>query len=273
LFGLFCLYRLFVVGSSRTTWHSFRGTFHTFFVSSVYINVALCLAVTITVAFEDRTEHTAIFASLGFLLSLASTQALWALYRLYIRSSTKDLGETTEKPTILTETLLIRLCLGCLWVALLVLCAYIIKVGWDSNFETFCFHELGARPFARRLLYAPIGIASIGLILAVLRQIFPGEANSRRWGWVYPTMAFLGFILMWLAFGALWFLRTQLGTIAGDTYQDDQWGFGQVIAVAAWLPSLVDIVREVFRVVRSCRSDPGTHPTEELELGSGLGQR
>jgi hypothetical protein len=259
---------------------SFRNTFYTFFTSSVFVNVAIALAAASSIAIENRTEHTAVFTTLGFLLSLASAQALWSLYRLYndtlevkptqstevistgITESqstkttvvkpieTKDSAATSLWAKIATETHLIQLCLGLLWILMLVLCAVIIKVKWETRFEVFCFHRLNSRPVATGLLHAPIGLAFLVLVCAVLKKIFPGEKDSewKPWAWVDPVVVFMGLVLMWLAFGILWVLRTQLGTVAGNTYRDNDWGFGQVAAVAAWLPTVVEIVRDTYKL-------------------------
>jgi hypothetical protein len=260
-FAIYALYRIFKTKTLGTAWVSFRSTFHTFFISSIFFNVAIALSATSAIAIEKRTEHTAVFTTLGFLVSLASTQALWSLFRLY-NGTTKEESNTARVPAatsrwtiFFTNTHLIQLCLGLLWIVMLVLCADIVKVDWNTNFEVFCFHRLKGRPIATGLLYAPMGLAFLVLVNAVLKKVFPGDQNSewKPWAWVDPTTVFLGLIFMWLAFGVLWMLRTQLGTVAGDTYQDNDWGFGQVAAVAAWLPTVVEMVRDTYHKLQAAK--------------------
>lgn len=255
LFALFYLYLFF--RGDRSTWRSFRDTFHTFFTSSVFFNVAIGLAATSTIIMENKTQYTAIFATLGFLLSLASTQTLWAMYKYQIdhplkpqiATGTETVPAKTKSPTD-SETRPLRLCLALLWITLLVICAFIIEVKWDSNFEIFCFDRLSGRPLATGLLYTPIGLVAIGLVCAVLKMLLPRVEKSKAWKWFVPATVCLGLVIMWLAFGTLWVLRTQLGTVAGKKYSDNHWGFGQVAAVAALLPTLVDIVRDSFKMLK-----------------------
>ncbi|KAH6672744.1 hypothetical protein F5X68DRAFT_278627 [Plectosphaerella plurivora] len=208
-FAVFCLCCLFRPDTIGKNWKAFRNTFDAFFISSVYFNVAICIAATATIALEKKTQHTAIFTTLGLLLSLST-----------------------------------------LWITLLVLCAEIIKVTWDSNFELFCFHHLAARPFAEKLLLAPIGLVAFGLILAVLKPILKYKLTKKevehQWRWVERATVVAGIILMWFVFGTLWVLRAQVGDVAGEGYQDNNWGFGQVAAVATWLPTLVIVVQDTF---------------------------
>ena len=37
-------------------------------------------------------------------------------------------------------------------------------------------------------------------------------------------------------------LRTGLKTVAGAKYDDDDWGYGQVLAIFVWLPTLLDLI-------------------------------
>lgn len=38
-------------------------------------------------------------------------------------------------------------------------------------------------------------------------------------------------------------LRTGLKTAVGAKYDDDDWGYGQVLAIFVWLPTLLDLIR------------------------------
>lgn len=43
-------------------------------------------------------------------------------------------------------------------------------------------------------------------------------------------------------------LRTGLDTAAGDDYEDNDWGYGQVLAIFAWLPTLIDLIYWCLRI-------------------------
>lgn len=290
-FALFCLCCLSRPETIGKKWKAFRNTFQAFFISSVYFNVAICVAATSTIALENKTQHTAVFTTLGLLLSLTSTQTLWYLHGHQIKTEkrpcvackpastivkTKWIGRVTNQ---ITNTRLIKLCLVLLWIVLLALCASIIRVTWISNFEVYCFHRLAARPFAENLLRAPIGLVAFGLILAVLKLILkhrlPKNVFENRWVWVERATVVAGVVLMWFAFGTLWVLRAQVGNIAGEGYQDDNWGFGQVAAVATWLPTLIIIVQDSFGLMNQTQPGDGRLELQrrdgESSLGDGVG--
>lgn len=251
------MYHLIVARNSKSDWKDFRGVFHTFFFSSVYFNVALAVAAVVSIALDDKTQYTALVANLDLLLSLSSTQALWPLYVLYEAGRPQD-----DIPGSTFRLLLLKTCLGLLGATLLSTCAATIVVHWGSNFELFCFHDLPARSVVSGLLYAPIGITALGLGTAALRQVYPPKwplagiitpeksDKSMLWRWVHLGMVFLGLATMWVAFGVLWMLRTEMSGLTGESYQENEWGFGQIVAVVAWLPTAVDIVWEMVKLVR-----------------------
>jgi len=49
-------------------------------------------------------------------------------------------------------------------------------------------------------------------------------------------------ILLILVTGILQTMRSELRDITGGDFQDDQWGFGQIIAVFLWIPLCLQVV-------------------------------
>ncbi|KAH7353611.1 hypothetical protein B0T11DRAFT_287126 [Plectosphaerella cucumerina] len=271
-FAILYLYLFFK--RSDDEWRPFRATFHTFFMSSVFFNAAIGIAATSTIIMENKSQYTALFAPLGFLLSLASTQTMWALYRLLINppkqsddsTSMKTILKSLAEEKVFSESRLLKLCLALLWITLLAICGFIIKVEWGTNFELFCFDNLRGQALATNLLYTPLGLVSLGLICAVLKKIFPEGERFQCWMWLGPITAFFGLIIMWLAFVSLWYLRTELRSIGVKGYQDNHWGFGQIAAVAALLPTLVDIIRDSHKLLvgEEQQKDGGEGKKEEV---------
>ena len=63
--------------------------------------------------------------------------------------------------------------------------------------------------------------------------------------WVTRTRIFIQTIaiaVMWTELVYLWKIRTIMSQVAGDTWLEDEWGFGQVLALFVWLPPIIDIL-------------------------------
>ncbi|KAF6803977.1 hypothetical protein CMUS01_14963 [Colletotrichum musicola] len=246
----------------KIKWKVFRDAFHTFFTTSIYFNIALAVAVVVTIAIDDKTQYTAVVANLNLLMSLSSTQALWPLYVLYIEGRPQEIKDTLTPGSVFRSQLL-KACLGLLCATLLGTCAATaINVNWGTNFELVCFHAMPGRYVASSLLYAPIGITALGLIIAALRQWYPRSwplegilcrgtsSESKLLRWFYIGMLLLGLSMMWVAFVVLWMLRTGMAAFTNESYEENDWGFGQIVAVVAWLPTVVAIVWEIVESVQ-----------------------
>jgi hypothetical protein len=48
------------------------------------------------------------------------------------------------------------------------------------------------------------------------------------------------FMLMYIALGSFAAKRAITSEAAGPTLEENQWGFGQVMAIATWLPTVLD---------------------------------
>jgi hypothetical protein len=152
---------------------------------------------------------------------------------------------------------------------LLAMFAYSIPnhVDWEENFELFCFHSLKSRPFAETFPYAPMALVALGLLFLFLISFWPKTwvrvDVDRLEKWSLPLIAVLGFIIMWASLAILLRLRLEMADITGPSYQEADWGFGQVLAVVAWMPTLVQVVWELVEWSRTTRptwSRIGTNP-------------
>ena len=47
-------------------------------------------------------------------------------------------------------------------------------------------------------------------------------------------------------FVVLLVIRAQLSAATGDDYEDNQWGYGQILAVFVWLPTIIDLMRWIY---------------------------
>lgn len=63
--------------------------------------------------------------------------------------------------------------------------------------------------------------------------------------WVTVTRIFIqtvAIVVMWVELVYLWKIRNIMAKIARDTWLEDEWGFGQILALFIWLPLIIDIV-------------------------------
>jgi hypothetical protein len=58
------------------------------------------------------------------------------------------------------------------------------------------------------------------------------------------------FALVCSALGFFMYLRHKVSTLAGETYADNEWGFGQIVAIVAWFPLVAQILMIFFREFR-----------------------
>ncbi|KAH7627884.1 hypothetical protein B0T09DRAFT_172678 [Sordaria sp. MPI-SDFR-AT-0083] len=57
------------------------------------------------------------------------------------------------------------------------------------------------------------------------------------------------FGLVWVALSFFFYLRVRVEDLAGPSYAENEWGFGQIVAIAAWLPLFGQIGMVVFRTL------------------------
>jgi hypothetical protein len=63
--------------------------------------------------------------------------------------------------------------------------------------------------------------------------------------WVTVTRILIqvvALVVMWVELVYLWRIRNIMSKIAGDTWVEGSWGFGQILALFIWLPPVIDIV-------------------------------
>ncbi|KAH6702804.1 hypothetical protein BKA61DRAFT_704103 [Leptodontidium sp. MPI-SDFR-AT-0119] len=76
-----------------------------------------------------------------------------------------------------------------------------------------------------------------------------GESTQKRYKtvdlWVTVTRLFIqivALVVMWVELVYLWKIRSMMSKIAGDTWSEGSWGFGQILALFIWLPPVIDII-------------------------------
>jgi len=118
------------------------------------------------------------------------------------------------------------------------------------KWESFCVTKLGAD----RANWAFTIILGIVFVIAVFTLVFLGNAfripflrgercsplrKVRQYKWVIS--AFLALQAMWVCLGIFFWFRYELNKYTGDLNKDQEWTFGQVLAVATWAPVLMEV--------------------------------
>ncbi|ROT34630.1 hypothetical protein SODALDRAFT_329494 [Sodiomyces alkalinus F11] len=83
-------------------------------------------------------------------------------------------------------------------------------------------------------------VVVVNVIFTVAKTFF-GSNSTRRWLLAYGIVS--GYSLcvsQALQLGWLFDYRTQARDVAGEEYEDNEWGFGQVLAVFSWAPTLME---------------------------------
>ncbi|KAM7211993.1 hypothetical protein V8F06_012622, partial [Rhypophila decipiens] len=61
-------------------------------------------------------------------------------------------------------------------------------------------------------------------------------------------------VFVWLLLEDLLATRRQMQVLAGDKYEDNRWGFGQIAAVMTWVPVVQEVLFAIIRTVKYYRS-------------------
>lgn len=59
------------------------------------------------------------------------------------------------------------------------------------------------------------------------------------WWWI---VCLYGYVNLWLTLGGLFWVRYLVKTRINEAFEDSSWGFGQVMALATWLPNQADFI-------------------------------
>lgn len=117
------------------------------------------------------------------------------------------------------------------------------------KWESFCLTQLGA---SRANLAFTIVLGTVFVVasftMILLGNVFripflrserrPLLRNIRRYKWIMS--AFLALHAMWMSLGIFFWFRFELNKNTGNHNKDQEWTFGQVLAVATWAPVLME---------------------------------
>lgn len=73
-------------------------------------------------------------------------------------------------------------------------------------------------------------------------QAVRDSQGLKRWRDYRQAYAAFVFFLMWIALGLFAWLRSEAIELTGPTNRDNDWTFGQIVAVMAWVPITIELV-------------------------------
>ncbi|RDL37679.1 uncharacterized protein BP5553_05112 [Venustampulla echinocandica] len=133
---------------------------------------------------------------------------------------------------------------------------------WEKNTtrrETDCLPEVFQsvnRPSVYFfLLQILIGTALFGAFWVIILTAKPIPKPVSNWPlfrfvqkmpWGVITCIY-GYISLWLTLGGLFYVRHLVQVRIGESYSDNSWGFGQVMALATWLPTQAEFMSIFIR--------------------------
>ncbi|KAK0622688.1 hypothetical protein B0T14DRAFT_553051 [Immersiella caudata] len=202
-----------------------------FWVSSFYFGLGMTIAAVSITFIEEASEHTVFFSLLG---TLASTSVLANLWPWYYRNCAHP------------HLAMIGLCLLCALLTVVGEAYVYMSSHWGNSFERNCFYRLPARGKVMGLLFFSRSVGWLVLVYTVLlwcAKRFLGWQLATLKSWLRYIVSLAAFLLLWISLGLFVQLRSEMTDYVEDSYAENDWGFGQILAVVAWLPTAVEFFR------------------------------
>lgn len=122
-----------------------------------------------------------------------------------------------------------------------------------TTFEARCLEAGRSTHYIQRFVkYTPYAVFALVLFwggsLMIIRIRTPKMTDQRKHkhltlyliltGLFCGLLVLTSLVLVWFSLGFFMYLRQKVAALAGDSYKENEWGFGQVVAVVAWVPLL-----------------------------------
>lgn len=218
----------------------------------IFWDTALLFALSVAIAsviltFTERTHYTQAFSALATVLV---TPPLIALWPLYVPCCSRPLPRR---------------------LALFTLCCVTFAMGTryvlgtsrpSSPFESYCFQfrRADTAKSARYSILSATIYLGLGVVAwlayhwtmfrdwRVLRRATAWKHRHRYGGGVIVDALFIvsvgvvPFGFMWATLTVFVKLRREIHDIAGDSLEESNWGFGQILALVTWVPTALDFI-------------------------------
>jgi hypothetical protein len=182
--------------------------------------------------------------------NVLALSALFAFLGMFTREGRKKRG----------DFILVAMLVGILVESAIQYIVYLKEPNQKYN-DYVCLHsqfqDQGYHPAVfEALFFLLLGLSVLAGIVALIRmQHYYKRGHSEELSaaakksekvefWVTVTRVFIqtvAIIVMWVELVYLWKIRSIMSKIAGSTWSEGAWGFGQILALFIWLPPIIDI--------------------------------
>jgi len=224
---------------------AFRGTIINFIESALLFSFAMLIA-SIFIAVGnirhvdyDSSRYSMVLATLMSLFSAAVVLSVWPLQSGILRR--KSLRKFTASALfilVISET-------------------YVRDSAKNENdWEIQCFEVAGEgyKKVVEALPWIPFGFGALVILIGLSDRLLqcseiykkitiPNLTFDFSLGWI---VAGYGFASTWALFAIFLDLRQRIKSAAGTSYQENEWGFGQIMAVGNWAPVLIEFLYILF---------------------------
>lgn len=219
-------------------WGAIQASLCIFWDSALIFAVGASIAALI-VSIVDNTAYTRLFAALNTVIVTSVLLLLWPFY-----------SPLCKDP----QSRKVGLIFVCLLAVILGIRERATPQKWETNFELFCFQDNtihGSRARNSILIgsfYIMVGMAfeSIRFVFGTKKFSASVSLQDRFTTGCGPFLASLWsivpFIFVWYPYGSFIALRWNVSSLAGNSLQENKWGFGQILAIFTWLPTLLDFI-------------------------------
>ncbi|KAF3346827.1 Pumilio-like protein 4 [Verticillium dahliae VDG2] len=138
-----------------------------------------------------------------------------------------------------------------------------VKDDEPFSFEAFCWDKQvsdeGATVTIIALSMVPLCVFLLaGLNAAVAHWMKRPKESVPVLGWLFFRIpwrlayALYFFVFMWASLGSLFKLKSEISKLndGGEAKSEERWGFGQILALATWLPEFEEAIMVTYKNVR-----------------------
>ncbi|KAM7209415.1 hypothetical protein V8F06_014877 [Rhypophila decipiens] len=217
---------------SLPAWKRLDKCLGIFWNSSFYFSLCILIASLSITYLSNNSEHAVYFSFFGSIISVGVLGTLWPWYQ----------SRCTHPHLALTGFSVLFILIAAISAS-----SFSQKPSWETPFELWCFYEILQRSTARYLLLTPILTVSSMVVWWGSTFWYERLVRKRQQPfiarWARGAMSLTSFILLWVCLGYFIQLRTETSNLIGNSYAENEWGFGQILAVIAWIPTCAEFAK------------------------------
>ncbi|KAM7215152.1 hypothetical protein V8F06_009470 [Rhypophila decipiens] len=215
-----------------TTWKFLDQCLGIFWISSFYFSLCMLVASLSITYLSNNPQHAVYFSFLGSTFSVTVLGTLWPWYQ----------SRCTHPHLALTGFSLLSTL-----VAAISFSYSFRRTTWETRFELSCFYEIAKHSKVSQLLTVPITtLCALGIWLGFcfwFERLVIKPQRSLVGRLARGIVSVTSFILLWVCLAYFVQLRNATSYLIGSSYAENEWGFGQIPAVVAWIPTFAEFIK------------------------------